>query len=186
MIRQSFYRRIVFPVALILITMIIALNGYDVARRIESRVLHALVVNVSLILMVLSIWCGAMIANTLAYFRGASFGERLFVSMFTPVVFLLKQWLGIWGIYSFAEFLFLLFHHVVLSAVIINLIGMGLSELWCRIIDRVKNRDPAVKVVQKGNAVVLLLGAGLFTLMFWHFGHFYYYLFMEAYIRLFL
>ena len=184
--RQSIGRRIVFPIAMILAGMIIALNLYDFARTIEGGGLHSFVVNLSVILMVLSIWMGAMIANTIAYFRGASFPERLLVSMFTPVVFLLKQWLGIWGIFSVGEFFFLLLHHVILSAVVINLIGMGFSELWCRIIHRVKSRDPAVKLFQVGNMAVLFLGCGMLTLMFWHFGHFYYYLFMDTYIKLFL
>jgi len=184
--KQSVSRRIVFPIVLILLGMIVALNLYDFARGIESRGLHSFVVYLSLILMILSIWAGAMIANTIAYFRGASFAERLFVSMFTPVVFLLKQWLGIWGIFSIGEFFFLLLHHVVLSAVVINLIGMGLSELWCRIIERIRTHDPAVRIIQAGNSVVLLLGCGMLTLMFWHFGHFYYYFFMDMYIKLFL
>jgi len=184
--RQSIGRRIVFPIAMILAGMIIALNLYDFARTIEGGGLHSFVVNLSVILMVLSIWMGAMIANTIAYFRGASFPERLLVSMFTPVVFLLKQWLGIWGIFSVGEFFFLLLHHVILSAVVINLIGMGLSELWCRIIHRVKSRDPAVKLFQVGNMAVLFLGCGMLTLMFWQLGHFYYYLFMDTYIKLFL
>ncbi|GEM_PF-6786548 len=35
--------------------------------------------------MFAGIWLGAMIANTLAFFRGATFGERLLVCLVTPM-----------------------------------------------------------------------------------------------------
>jgi len=105
--RQSFIRRVLLPAALVLAVMIISTNIYDLSRHIESRLLHGLLANGSAVFMFLSIWLGALFANTLAFFRGATFAERILVCLATPLVWCAKILSGFWGIYSGGEFLFL-------------------------------------------------------------------------------
>ena len=98
--RQRFTRRVVFPVSLVLGIMIAAINGYDLSGHIENRLLHLILSNVSAFLMFLSIWLGAFFANTLAFFKGATFIERILVCLATPVIGCIKILSGFWGIYS--------------------------------------------------------------------------------------
>jgi len=83
--RQSFFRRVVVPIVLVMGTMIISINVYNISRHVENRTLHSFLSNAGAIFMFLSIWLGALFGNTIAFFRGATFGERLLVCLGTPL-----------------------------------------------------------------------------------------------------
>ncbi len=68
--RRSFFRRMVFPIALVLGVMILSINAYDFSRRIQNHTLHFILSNRSAILMFPSIWLGVLFANTIVFFRG--------------------------------------------------------------------------------------------------------------------
>ena len=184
--RQSFIRRAVLPAASVLGVMIISTIVYDLSRHIESRVLHLFLANASAFFMFLSIWLGAFFANTMAFFRGASFAERLLVCLATPVVWCAKILAGFWGIYAAGEFLFLLLHHFIIGCPLVALLCMGLSEIWCRIIVRRKTGDQSIKVFALSNSALLMVSFTAVCLMLWNGGHSYYYLYMDLYTRLFL
>jgi hypothetical protein len=129
---------------------------------------------------------GALFGNTIAYFKGASFGERLFVSLATPLVWSAKTLYSFFGMFSFGEFLFLIFHNLILGCPVVALLCMGLSELFCRTIDRKREKIKTVKIFAKGNVTVLAAGVILTVIMLWNGGHDYYYLYMDVYTYLFL
>ena len=183
---QSLSRRVIFPIGLVLGGMIVSINAYNQSIHIENRMLYQVVVNGSAALMFLSIWLGPFFGNTIAFFRGASFGERLLVSLFTPLVWSAKVWLGFRGIFSSGEFFFLLLNHVILGCPVVALLTMGLSEIWCRSVYRLRTGDKTMRVLGFGNLSVLFIGAGLTVLMLWNGGHSYYYRYMDLYSRLFL
>ena len=181
--KQSFPQRVLFPLLLVLAVMIISTNAYDYSRRMENRWLIA---HMSAAFMFLSIWMGALFANTLSFFRGAGFGERLFVSLFTPVVWSAKILYSFHGIFSFGEFLFLLVHNLILGCPVVGLLCMGLSEIWCRLIYRRRYGRSSMPLFSPGSFLVFFIGVALTFLMLWNGGHSYYYLYMDVYSRLFL
>ncbi len=183
---QSLFRRVVFPIGLVLGVMIVSINAYNLSIHIENRTIYKVVVHGSAALMFLSIWLGPLFGNTIAFFQGASFGERLLVSLFTPVIWGLKVWLDFRGIYSTGESLFLLLHHLILGCPVVALLTMGISEIWCRAIYRLRSKDKAIRVLGFGNLSIFFIGAGLSVLMLWNGGHFYYYKYMDVYSWLFL
>ena len=136
--------------------------------------------------MFFSIWLGAMFANTVAFFRGATLRERIIVCLATPVVWSAKILSNFINIYSIGEFFFLFFHHFILGCPVVALLCMGISEIWCRKIYRRKTGDTSMKVFSPGNTTILLAGFLLTTLMLWNGGHDYYYLYMDLYSYLFL
>jgi hypothetical protein len=144
------------------------------------------IANFSAIMMFLSIWMGALFGNTIAYFRGASFGERLFVSLATPLVWSAKTLYDFLGLFSSGEFFFLIFHNLILGCPVVALLSMGLSELFCRAISKRRGRIKTVKIFAKSNVIVLSIGIILTVLMLWNGGHDYYYLYMDVYTYLFL
>jgi hypothetical protein len=184
--RQRFFHRAVLPAAFVLAVMITSTHIYDLSRHIESRLLHLFLANGSALFMFLSIWLGAFFANTLAFFRGATFTERILVCLATPLVWCAKILVGFWGLYSAGEFLYLFFHHFIIGCPLVALLCMGLSEIWCRIIVRRKIGDKSIRVFALSNSALLIISFTAVCLMLWNGGHSYYYLYMDLYAKLFL
>lgn len=184
--RQGFFRRIIFPIILVMGTMILSIQVYDLSRHIADRTLHQILSNAGAIFMFLSIWLGAFFANTIAFFRGATFKERLLVCLFTPVVWCAKILYGFWGLYSTGEFFYLFLHHFILGCPLVALLCMGISEIWCRIIVRRRTGDLSTKVFALNNTLLLLLSLTAVFGMLWKGGHAYYYLYMDVYAGIFL
>lgn len=127
-----------------------------------------------------------MIANTLAFFRGATFGERLLVCLITPMVWDAKVLSDFIGIFSGAEVLYACFHAVILGPIFVALLCMGISEIWCRIIDRRRTGDRSVKIMEFKSGLVLIVGFVMTFLLLYNGGHSFYYLYMDMYSRIFL
>lgn len=184
--RQSFSRRIILPIAVPMILMIISTNGYDLARDINNHSLHLALANTTAMVMFLSIWLGAMIANTIAFFQGATFKERLVVCLITPAAWSAKVWLSFLGIYSWPEFFFLLLHHIILGPLVVALLCMGISELWCRAIAKRRTGGASGRVLAPASLAVLVIGAAGLFIMLYNGGHAYYFVYMDLYTKLFM
>ena len=184
--KQNLYRRVIFPILLVMGVMLVSINVYDFSRRIDHHTLHLVVSHTSAVFIFFSVWLGALFGNTIAFFRGASFSERIIVCL-APALFrcglILFDFIGI---YSAAEFLFLFLHHIIIGGPLVALLCMGISEIWCRIIARRKTGDRTIKVFALNNTLVLVLSFISVFAMLWNGGHFYYYLYMDVYARLFL
>ena len=184
--QHSYFRRVILPIILVMGAMIISINVYDLSRHIEGRSLHRILSNGSAVFMFLSIWLGAFFANTLSFFRGATFAERVVVCLATPVVWCAKILYGFIGIYSVGEFFFLFLHHYIIGCPLVALLCMGISEIWCRMIARKRTGDNSIKVFAMSNSSLLIISFTAVCLMLWNGGHSYYYLYMDVYTRLFL
>jgi hypothetical protein len=184
--KQSLFRRMFFPVIIVIGTMIISMNLYNFSRFIDNRNLHTIVAGVSSLFMFLSIWLGALFGNTLSFFRGAGFWERLMVCMAAPCAWYVKVLYDFFGIYSTGEFLFLFLHHLILGVPVVAVLCMGLSDIWCRAIFKRRSGDNSFKVFAGSNTATLTTGILLTVFMLWNGGHAYYYLYMDVYTSLFL
>jgi hypothetical protein len=184
--RQSFLHRVIFPIALVLAVMVLSIHTYDGARYIANRALHSIMVHTGAIFMFLSIWLGALFGNTIAFFRGAGFGERLLVCLVPPLVWNAKILSGLVGIFSSGEFLYLFLHHFILGCPLVALLCMGVSEIWCRIVAGRKYGDKSIRVFALSNTSLLVVSFILVFLMLWKGGHAYYYLYMDLYTKIFL
>lgn len=184
--KKRVFKRMVMPAGIVLCLMVVSINLYNLSRWWEPQFLHDLFANLSAVGMFLSIWMGAMIVNTIAFFNGATFKERLGVCLVTPVIWDAKVLSDFVGIYSPAELLYVCFHGVILGTISVALLCMGISEIWCRIIYRRRTGDLSVKVFAPNSALVLLVGfLGSFILLY-NGGHSFYYVYMDLYSKLFL
>ena len=181
--RQSFYRRLVFPMLLVIVVMVVSSYAYDLSRGMEHR---WIVAQVSALFMFLSIWAGALFSNTIAYFRGASFRERLIVCLVPAVLWSAKVLSSFWGIFSFSEFMFLWLHNIILGCPVVALLCLGLSEFWCRALHRRRVDGGRVRILVSPGTAAFLIGLALTFAMLYNGGHTYYYLYMDLYTKLFL
>jgi hypothetical protein len=184
--KQPVLKRIILPAGIVLCLMIVSINLYNYSRWWRPQALHAFFANFSAALMFISIWLGAMIANTMAFFRGASFKERLLVCLVTPIIWDAKVISDFIGIYSPAEILFACFHAVIMGTIFVALLCMGISEIWCRMIYRRRTGNMTVKVFEFKSVLVLIIGFIMSFILLYNGGHTFYYLYMEAYTKLFL
>ena len=184
--RQSYVRRVFVPILIVFGVMVLSTLIYDLSRGIANPTIHKIMAHSGAAIMFLSIWTGALFANTMAFFRGASFGERMIVCLATPVIWCAKVLSSFFGIYSIPELFFLLLHHFILGCPLVALLCMGISEIWCRMIARKRSPDRHIRVFALDNSLLLLISFALVTLMLWNGGHSYYYLYMDAYAWLFL
>jgi len=184
--KQSRLRRIIFPIVLVTAVYFVSISLYDFSRHIENQALHLTISHASAAFIFIAVWLGALFGNTIAFFRGASFGERVLVCLVPPLVrsaYILSSFIGI---YSAGEFFFLFLHHIIIGIPMFALLCMGFSEIWCRIIARRKTGDRSIKVFALSNTMLLLFSCAAVTFMLWNLGHTYYYLYMDLYSKLFL
>ena len=184
--KQNIYRRFIFPILLVVGVMLFSTNLYHDSRHIEDHALHLVVSHTSAVFIFLSVWLGALFGNTLAFFRGASFSERMIVCLVPSLFRCALVLYDFFGIYSTSEFFFLFFHHVIIGCPLVALLCMGISEIWCRIIARRKTGDRAIRVFALNNTLVLVISLVCVVAMLWNGGHYYYYLYMDLYTRFFL
>jgi hypothetical protein len=184
--RQSFFRRVILPIALVIGVMVLSSHIYDAARHITNRTLHSILAHTGASLMFLSIWLGAIFGNTIAFFRGAGFGERLLVCLVPPLIWSAKILADLVGIFTTGEFFYLFLHHFILGCPLVALLCMGVSEIWCRIIAVKKNGNRSIKVFALNNTSLLAISFILVFLMLWKGGHTYYYLYLDFYTKIFL
>jgi hypothetical protein len=184
--KQPVLKRIIIPAGTVLVLMIVSINLYNASRWWRPQGLHMFFANFSAALMFISIWLGAMIANTMAFFNGASFRERLLVCLVTPIVWDAKVISDFIGIYSPAEVLFACLHAVIMGTIFVALLCMGISEIWCRKIYRKKTGDTSLKLFEFKSVLVLVIGFIMSFVLLYNGGHTFYYLYMEAYTKLFL
>ncbi len=130
--KQSAFRRIIVPAIPVLAAMIISINAFDLSMKIAAGTLKTVVVYVSVLIMFGSIWLGPLLVNSLAFFRGASFPERMLAGLITPAVWIGKTYVYFIGIYSFGELVYLILHPFILGNIGVNLLCIGISELVCR------------------------------------------------------
>ncbi len=185
--KQNFARRVVQPIILVTGIMLLSMLVYDLSGTIKSRILHDATSTISALFLFLSIWLGGLIANTIAFFRGATFKERIGICLVAPLIWSFMVMSQLYGIYSMGEFFFFLLHPLILGCPVAGLLCLSISELWCRKIHNYKYPRTALKVFQFGNVSLLILSFSLTFLFLWEAGHFYVYnIYMRIHAQLFI
>jgi hypothetical protein len=184
--KQSFSRRFLQPVGTVLLVWAVTSVLYlECAWRLEPGALRSLVAFSSAALLLLSLGFGALYIYPVAFFRGASTGERLVACMVTPLVWNLKEMVRVGEFFSLGETLYYGLNTAFLLTVFGSLGLAGLCELVCRW--RLgKGGEQPVRVFSP--APVIWIGAGLaavYLLLFWGLGVHFFYIYIEGYKAIF-
>ena len=138
-----------------------------------------------LIGMILCTFISPLIIYIFGFFKGAGFGERVIASLSAPVLKSFMILSSFFGIFSVGEVLLLLIHHCILAPVVFAFLEIGLASIVCHSVKKKRSGDAAVKILFRRESVFLLIGIALFAIFFWRLGHFYYFWFLDLYIKLF-
>ena len=184
--KESFWKRFLQPVGTVLLVWAAMSVVYlEYAWRIEPGALRSIIAFLSAALLFLSIGFGALYIYPMAFFRGASAGERIVACLVTPVAWSLRELVRVSEIFSFGETLYYGLNSAFLLTVFGALGQAGLCELVCRWRLSKRGEGP-VKIFSP--APTLLVGMGLaavYLLLIWGLGVHFFYIYIQGYKAIF-
>ncbi len=184
--KASFTKRFVFPVAIVLITMLASLKIYNASWRIDNDSLHQAVAFICGIVNIGIIWFGASIVFPWAYFRGAGTAERVVGSLTTPVIWDLMEIVRVTEFFTLGESFYYGLNSMFLVTVAMTMAQMGLWEMICRYIGKIKG-VATVNIVSPGPVISIVLGiVGIYVFLIWGVGVHWFYIYQQGYKALFL
>ncbi len=156
MANRGIFRRFIIPLLVALGTLAVSSAVYHGSTPMTPGTLRAVVKDLSGAAMFFSIWFFAFIGVPMAYFRGASFVERLAVAFANPLVWLVRMALTVSCQFSAIEMVYFFFLPWTFGVVAVTLFEFSIAEMMSRWIDR--RRGAGTRVFHP--AVLSLLAAG--------------------------
>jgi hypothetical protein len=184
--KQRFWRRFLQPVGTVLLVWAVTSVVYlECAWRLEPGALRNVVAFSSAFLLLLSLGFGALYIHPVAFFRGASTGERLVACLITPLAWNLKEMVRVGEFFSFGEALYYGLNSAFLLTVFGALGQAGLCELVCRWWLGKRSGRP-VRVFSPAPAILIGMGlAAVFLLLIWGLGVHFFYIYIQGYKAIF-
>ncbi|MEW6444015.1 MAG: hypothetical protein AB1640_23975 [bacterium] len=184
--RPSALRRLVLPVAPVLLAMAAATLAYNLSWRIEDDSVHQATALLSGIVLFASIGFGALFTYPMAFFQGAAVAERILACLATPLAWNLKEMVRVSEFFTAGETLYYGINSIFLLTVIGTFAQMGICEMVCRRSLARRGRTH-VRVVTAVPVLSVLLGiAAVAVMLVWGRGVHWFYIYMEGYKALFL
>ncbi len=182
--KQSFTRRFLLPVSLLFATMSVSWAIYNIAWRIDNRILHQTLAAISGTLLFLSVTFGALFIYPATYFRGASLKERIAACLVNPLIWMTKENLRLYISFSFAESMYYYLNPLNVWLLLGVVAQMGLAETLCRW--RAARRKEETKILSPGALAAFVFGLLMAILFFaWGQGEGAYVIFLSGYRKIF-
>ena len=182
--KRNFKKRFLYPVAILFGVMTTSWIVYNLAWRIDNRVVHQTLASVSGTLLFVSVTFGTFFVYPLAYSRGASLPERVAACLINPFLWATKENLRLLISYSLAESFYYYLNPLSLWLVLGVIAQMGLAEMFCRW--RSARSGEPVSVFAAGPLAAFAVGLGLVVVLFaWGQGENVYVIFLSGYRTLF-
>ena len=186
MTKQSFSRRFLQPVGTVLLVWALTSVVYlGCAWRLEPGGLRSVVAFSSATLLLLSLGFGALYIYPIAFFRGASTGERLVACLLTPLVWSLKELVRVSEFFSFGETLYYGLNTAFLLTVFGSLGLAGLCELICRWRFGRRSEQPVRVFSPAPLSWVGMALAAVYLLLIWGLGVHFFYIYIQGYKAIF-
>jgi hypothetical protein len=130
--KQSFAKRFIFPVLIVLIIAAGAWIGYHLAWRLNNRSLHDTLAQVFGILLFLSVAFGPLVVYPMAYRRGAGGVERVIACLVTPFAWATKDFIRMLAAFTVGESLYFYLNPLNIWLVLLLTAEMAFLELIMR------------------------------------------------------
>ncbi len=154
---RGVFGRFLVPLLVALGTLAVSSLVYHGSTPMTPGALRTIAKDVSGAVMFVSIWFFAFIGPPMAYFRGATFIERLAVAFANPLVWLVRMALSVSCQFTAIEMVYFFFLPWTFGVVAVALFEFSIAELASRAIDRRRGTD--VRVLHP--AVISLFAAGM-------------------------
>ena len=167
-----------------MIPLTVAFFVYFNSWRIENDAAHQFAAMVSGLVLIVGTMLGAIVIYPLAYFMGAKPSERIIAALIPGIVFDLYEIYIVSEAFSFAESLYYGLNPVQITVFILALGSMGLCELLCRWITKLRGGEVRVLTPIPIVAIVVMLFELYIAFIWGNGGHFFNY-YMKSYLFLF-
>jgi hypothetical protein len=154
-------KRFLLPLMLVIVVRQLSIFLYHTASTLPAGLYRNILIETFGPLGFISLWFFAWVGPPLAYYLGATFGERFFIAFANPVIWIAGIESKIACQFSAIEMIYFLFLPWIFGIMCVTCVAFSLSELICRIIHRWQTRDP-VKVLSP-TVLILLTGGAVGT-----------------------
>lgn len=179
--KRDWRSRFLRPVLFVSIVAVSSWILYNLAWRLP---LHRLLASLSGTVLFVSVAFGALLVYPMAYFRGASLGERVAACLIVPFLWATKECVRLFVSFSLLESLYYYLNPLNIWLLLGVTAQMGLAEMLCR--QQLKRRGEEVRVFHPAALAVFLGGLFLVVSLYaWGEGENAYVLFLEGYRSLF-
>jgi len=178
--KKSFLKRFVYPQVPIILIMAVSFLVYHFSPGIKNYVIFQALSTISGILILLTLWFGAIYIYMVSYFRGASFTERILACFIPAFLWATKESIIIASVYTVPEGIY--FYLSIVNQWLVSTIiaEIGLSHILCR--RKLKKQGEEIKGTAIPAILAMVVGVGnsLFILL-WNVGVQHFYIFIAGY-----
>ena len=128
----GFRERFVTPVLIVFLVMTASWIAYNLAWRLENVSLHQILAPLSGTLLFLSVALGTWVVYPMAYFRGATLGERVAASLVNPFLWATKECVRLSVSFSFFECVYYYGNPLNIWLLFGVTAEMAVAEILCR------------------------------------------------------
>ncbi|MCJ7774372.1 MAG: hypothetical protein MUP22_14715 [Desulfobacterales bacterium] len=158
MIKLNFIRRFIYPLILVVSIRIISSSIYNSSSVLPVGLIRDLLINTFGPITFFSLWFFAFVGPPLAYFRGASFIERMIIAFINPVMWIISVESKLACQFSGIEMVYFFFLPWTFGIMCVTLLEFSISEIACRSIHRKRFKE-IVSVFHP--VIIIFLFAGL-------------------------
>ena len=155
---MNFTKRFVYPLVFVVAIRIISSFIYHASSDLPVGLIRDLLINTFGPITFFSLWFFAFVGPPIAYFRGASFIERLIVAFVNPVMWIVCVESQIACQFSGIELVYFFFLPWTFGIMCVTLLEFSISEIVCRLVQKIKFKE-IVPVLPP--AIIMTLCAGL-------------------------
>ena len=168
------------PVLVVFLVMASSWLVYNLSWRLDNVALHRVLASFSGTLLFLSVEFGGLLVYPMAYFRGATWKERILASLINPFLWATKECIRLSISFSLLECFYYYLNPLNAWLLLSVTAEMALAELMCR--GRRRRRGEDVRVLHPTAVAVLLVSLSLVVSLYaWGEGENVYVIFLEGY-----
>jgi hypothetical protein len=162
--KQSIIRRLVVPISTVLLIILLTSIIYEHSWKLKGQPLLFKVTSYTTLLLFISIFFSTFFIYPMTFFRGAGTGERIIASLIPLFVWMVKEMIRIYTVFTIGESLYFGLNPMFLFLILFTFLQMGLSDLFCRW--RLKRRAAAPVTIFSAHTLILLGGSILSLILF--------------------
>lgn len=150
--RLNVTRRFIFPLILVVSIRIISSLIYNSSSALGPGIIRTILIGTFGPITFFSLWFFAFVGPPIAYFRGASFIERLIIAFINPVLWVISVESQLACQFSGIEMVYFFFLPWTFGIICVTLLEFSIAEIVCRFIHKKRFKE----IVSVFHPVVLI------------------------------